>query len=177
MTSFGSRGGFRASFCENMSEVATMTDKPEVGQIQNRPTDSQSWPSWWRSKNCHVTENVQEDWEYVTEAILQKKDQWRRWRRRCSRHWTRCPPAAHGGPLVRAGGCALKEVVTLWRAQTRTGSYLMVWPIQLNRRGPIWVQELAPWLFSVSLAIYYSPHVLITPDCSVWNKCTKGNVI
>jgi len=32
-------------------------------------------------------------------------------------------PAACGGPHTVAGGCALKEAVTLWRAHTGAGSW------------------------------------------------------
>ncbi|PKU47132.1 protein pxr1-like [Limosa lapponica baueri] len=32
-------------------------------------------------------------------------------------------PAAHGRPHARAGGCVLKEAMTLWRAHTGAGSW------------------------------------------------------
>ena len=32
-------------------------------------------------------------------------------------------PAAHGGPHAGAGGCALKEAVSMWRARAGAGSW------------------------------------------------------
>ncbi|KAK4810959.1 hypothetical protein QYF61_013367 [Mycteria americana] len=54
-------------------------------------------------------------------------------------------PAAHGGPHVRAGGCALKEAVTPWRAHAGAGSWQDLWPLQ----DPCWsspfLKDCTPW--------------------------------
>ncbi|XP_027556456.1 suppression of tumorigenicity 5 protein isoform X3 [Neopelma chrysocephalum] len=47
----------------------------------------------------------------------------------------RHPPAAHGGPHARAGGCP-KEAVTLWEAHAGAGSWKDLWT--RGERSPLW---------------------------------------
>ena len=98
-----------------------------------------------------------EEWELCT-----PQGQWRRSGRGCFRHWSRdyptacradhgeassvaaahggpcwsrCPPAAHGGPHTWVGGC-LKEAVTPWRPPAGVGSWQDLWTC--GERSPCW---------------------------------------
>ncbi|KAM6188280.1 uncharacterized protein WM294_016059 isoform 1-T3 [Sarcoramphus papa] len=60
-------------------------------------------------------------------------------------------PAAHGGPHDGAGGCALKEAVTQWRAHAGAGSWQELQPCgeeptqeQIFRQDLIFWQDLCP---------------------------------
>lgn len=137
--------------------------RPDPKQMHWQPKLTLPW--WWSKKFC-VTENVRRlricDRNNPTVPRSGRREG-----RRCSRNWRRCPPC-QTRRMCPEGGCDPMEI---WHKNELLFNGLTV---QLNRRGPIWVWEQAPWLFSISLGVCYSPHVLMAPWYSVWNKCTKG---
>ncbi|GAB0175634.1 hypothetical protein GRJ2_000028600 [Grus japonensis] len=90
------------------------------------------------------------------------------------------PPAAHGGPHTRAGGC-LKEAVTPWEAHVGASSWQDLWPH--GERSPRWSRFAGrtcdpmgdPCWSSLLLKVYTpwkGPTMEQLKNCSPWEGLT-----
>jgi len=80
----------------------------------------------------------------------------------------RYPLAAHEGPHTRAGGCALKEAVTPWKACAGAGSWQKLW---LMERIPCSTR------ISGSNCALYGDHHWSSPfmeNCTLWKGPMMG---
>ncbi|KAK4807231.1 LOW QUALITY PROTEIN: hypothetical protein QYF61_024351 [Mycteria americana] len=92
-------------------------------------------------------------------------------------------PAARGEPHARAGGCALKEAVTSWRAYARVGFCQERWPMERSpRRGRFSGRTCGPvvdphWssVFLKDCILWEGPMLeKVVKDCLLWEGPHAG---